>query len=107
MEKFFLANDKGTYDKAVANLKKLGFVWASDFGNVDIPFEKAKSFYRGNAKIYIHCFHNPLTNKHEMQITTKTHIDRNLANLKAIKPWIKYSLVQTDYGFYIKETEKK
>lgn len=62
-------NTKDDFNRVVANLKKLGYVWATDF-NHEPTFEESKRFYHRNSKLLIHAFKNDITNKCEMCVTT-------------------------------------
>jgi hypothetical protein len=65
----FRANTETDFNRVVSNLKKLGYVWATDFPR-EPTFEECKRFYHGNSKLLIHAFFNDITDKHEMSATT-------------------------------------
>lgn len=64
------ANTESDFKRVVANLKKLGYVWSTDFPNHEPTFEECKGFYHRNSKLLIHAFKNDITNKSEMCVTT-------------------------------------
>ena len=64
------ANTEDDFNRVVANLKKLGYVWATDFKNHEPTFEECKGFYHRNSKLLIHAFWNSITNRSEMNVTT-------------------------------------
>ena len=82
----FRANTETDFNKVVSNLKKLGYVWATDFPNHEPTFKECKSFYHSNSKLLIHTFFNDITGKHEMSATTlsalKTYPQYKNINLK-------------------------
>ena len=66
----FRANTKDDFNRVVANLKKLGYVWATDFPKHEPTFEECKGYYHRNSKLLIHTFYNGITNRNEMNVTT-------------------------------------
>lgn len=65
-----LANTEQKYNQVVSYLKKLGYVWATDFPNHEPTFKESKRCYHGNSKLLIHAFDNDITGKKEMCTTT-------------------------------------
>ena len=82
----FRANTETDFNRVVSNLKKLGFVWATDFPNHEPTFEECKRFYHGNSKLLIHTFFNDILNRYEMSAATlsvlKTYPQYKSINLK-------------------------
>lgn len=75
MEKgFYFVENKNLFNKRVWQAKSSGFKWASDFPNDEPSFERIKSMFHGNSKLLLHLFHNDITGKDEMQVTTATII---------------------------------
>lgn len=66
----FRANTETEFNKVVSNLKKLGYVWATDFPVHEPTFKECKAFYHGNSKLLIHTFFNDITRKNEMSAAT-------------------------------------
>ena len=66
----FKANTEIDFNKVVTNLKKLGYVWATDFPNHEPSFTECKGFYHKNSKLLIEANYNDITNKYEMSATT-------------------------------------
>lgn len=66
----FRANTPDDFNRVVANLKKLGYVWATDFPNHEPTFEESKKFYHKNSKLLIHAYQNDITNRYEMCVAT-------------------------------------
>lgn len=64
------ANTKDDFNRVVANLKKLGYVWATDFTNHEPTFEECKGFFHKNSKLLIHAFHNDINGKNEICVAT-------------------------------------
>lgn len=74
----------------------LAAYYGADFPNgLDITYQKAKSFYRKNAKIYISCCWNSITGRYELTITNKSIIKANW------KFW-KYDFIGTLSDFAVK-----
>lgn len=82
----FKANTEDDFKRVVANLKKIGYVWATDFPKHEPTYEECKSQYHGNSKLLIHGFHNDINGKYEMSVTTlsimKTYPQYKDVNLK-------------------------
>lgn len=82
----FRANTENDFNRVVSNLKKIGYVWATDFPNHEPTFKECKSFYHGNSKLLIHTFFNDILQRHEMSATTlsvlKTYPQYKRINLK-------------------------
>lgn len=81
----FRVNTERDFNRVVSNLKKLGYVWATDFPK-EPTFKECKGFYHGNSKLLIHTFYNNIINKNEMAATTlsvlKTYPQYKGINLK-------------------------
>ena len=63
--------DEASYKKAVV----AAYVspWMFSFPGERIPkYQEAKKYYHGNSKLLVRLFYNDITNKFEMQITTKS-----------------------------------
>ena len=71
---FYFIENKNLFEKRVWQAKSNGFKWAIDFPNGDLSFERAKSMFHRNSKLLLHLFHNDITGKDEMQVTTATII---------------------------------
>lgn len=68
--KLFKVSTETEFNELVAELKKAGYVWATDFPNHEPTYKECKSFYHGNSKLLIHAFFNSITSKREFQVTT-------------------------------------
>lgn len=66
------ANTKELFDRAVKNLKELGYVWATDFPNHEPTFQEMKANLHGNSKLLIHAFWNSTLNRAEFNCTSKS-----------------------------------
>ena len=65
----FRVNTETDFNRVVNNLKKSGYVWATDFPR-EPTFKECKGFYHGNSKLLMHTFFNDITGKNEMCVTT-------------------------------------
>ena len=68
---FYDVSTRELWEKRVSQAKANGYKWGTDFPQYQPTYDRAKSWYHGNSKLILHLFHNSITNRDEMAVTTK------------------------------------
>lgn len=63
-------NSKEKHDKVIKNMLQKGFIFPDNIKSM--TYERAKKLYHGNSKLLLYTFYNDITDKFEMQYTTKS-----------------------------------
>lgn len=76
MEKgFYCINSRKLFDRRVWQAKSNGYKWATDNPKHELLYDEARSMFHGNSKLLLHLFHNDITERDEMQVTTVSVIN--------------------------------
>lgn len=68
----YIINNESDYIKAIEQARNIGATFPNE-NIIGAPsFVEAKKYYHGNSKLLLHVFLNSITNKIEMQFTTKS-----------------------------------